>query len=141
MWNMIWPIILVVGANTFYNICTKSMPTEINSFAALSISYFVAGVLSLGMFWVTGEQKNLLHELSKVNWTSVVLGISVVILEFGYICIYRAGWKVSIASLICNISLACMLLIVGIGIYKETITLRQVIGIVVCGVGLFLIGH
>ena len=139
MWNMIWPILLVVGANTFYNISTKSMPGKVNAFASLSVTYLTCFVLSVIMFYATSSQKNLLTEISKVNWTSFVLGLSVVALEFGYISIYRAGWKVSAGSLVANISLACVLLFVGLLLYKETISLRQVVGICVCAAGLLLI--
>ena len=80
------------------------------------------------------------QEFSKANWTSAVLGIAVLALEFGYMCIYRAGWKVSTASVIANIALACVLVFVGMLLYKETITLRQIIGMLVCAAGLYLIG-
>jgi uncharacterized membrane protein len=139
MWYLIWPILLVIGANTFYNISTKSTPDGINAFASLSITYLVAAVLSVIMFFVTGNQKNLIAEISKANWTSFVLGIAVVTLEFGYISIYRAGWKISIASLVANIGLACVLLILGLLLYKEALSLRQVVGMIVCLIGLFLI--
>lgn len=139
MWNMLWPILLVVGANTFYNISTKSMPGKINAFASLTVTYFTCFVLSIFMFYITSSQKNLIAELSHINWTSFVLGISVVALEFGYISLYRAGWKVSAGSLVANISLACVLLIVGLLAYKESISPRQLVGIGVCAVGLLLI--
>ena len=139
MWHMIWPILVVVAANTIYNISTKSTPANINSFASLSLSYAIGAVCSLAMFFLTSENKNLFAELQKTNWTSFALGISIVALEFGYICIYRAGWKVSVASLVANISLACVLLIVGILLYKETISVRQVIGIAFSVIGLILI--
>ena len=140
MWNMIWPMLIVITANTFYNVCAKSTPQGVNSFASLTITYLIAAAASLIMFFVTGEQKNIWQEFSKANWTSAVLGIAVLALEFGYICIYRAGWKVSTASIIANIALACVLVFVGMLLYKETITLRQIIGMLVCAAGLYLIG-
>lgn len=115
------------------------MPGKVNAFASLSVTYLTCFVLSVIMFYATSSQKNLLTEISKVNWTSFVLGLSVVALEFGYISIYRAGWKVSAGSLVANISLACVLLFVGLLLYKETISLRQVVGIGVCAAGLLLI--
>lgn len=136
---MIWPIIIIVAANTLYNISAKSTPGDVNSFASLAISYVIAAVCSLVMFFITSENKNIFTEIVKTNWTSLVLGIAIVALEFGYICVYRAGWKVSIASLIANISLACVLLGVGFLLYKEVLSLRQVIGMAVCAVGLILI--
>lgn len=139
MWNLIWPILLVAGANTFYNICAKSTPDGINAFASLSVTYFIGAVLSIILFFITGNQKNFITEISKANWTSLVLGMSVVALEFGYISIYRAGWKISMGSLVANISLACVLMLLGLLVYKETISLRQAVGMIVCIIGLFLI--
>ena len=46
MWSMIWPILIVVGANTFYHICAKSTPENANAFASLAITYGVGAVLS-----------------------------------------------------------------------------------------------
>ena len=140
MSDLIWPILLVVGANTFYNICAKSTPSDMNAFASLSITYFIAAILCIFMFFVTDKPIKLSAELTKANWTSIVLGISVVALEFGYVSIYRAGWKIGTASLVANISLACILLIIGLLLYKETIVFRQVIGMIICGIGLYLIG-
>ena len=65
MWNMIWPILLVVGGNTIYNICAKSTPEAVNGFASLAISYGVAGVCALVMFFLTSEEKHLAAELAK----------------------------------------------------------------------------
>ena len=139
MWSMLWPILLVVVGNTFYNICAKSTPESVNGFASLTISYLVAGVCALVMFFLTSEEKNLAAELAGTNWTAWVLGIVLVALEFGFIAMYRAGWKIGIAVQYTNIALACVLVLVGVAIYRETITLRQIIGMAVSALGLILI--
>ena len=139
MWNMIWPLLIVVGANTIYNISTKSTPSDVNAFASLTMSYFIATIGSVLMFFLTSDSKNLLVEISKTNWSALALGIAIVGLEFGYICIYRAGWKIGVASLVANISLACVLLLIGLFVYKEVITLKQLLGMGICAVGLMLI--
>lgn len=136
---MIWPILVVVASNTVYNIATKSTPKAVNGFASLAVTYAVATLCSVFMFFLTSEQRNLVAELGKTNWTAWILGLAIVGLEFGYICIYRAGWKISVGSLVTNISLACILLLVGILLYKEMLTLRQIIGMAVCLLGLILI--
>ena len=139
MWNLLWPMLIVICANTVYNISTKSTPADINSFASLAVTYTVAAVSSLLLFFITSENRDLAAELTKTNWTAFALGIAIVALEFGFICIYRAGWKISIASLVANISLACILLLVGVLIYRETISARQVIGMLLSAAGLILI--
>jgi uncharacterized membrane protein len=94
---------------------------------------------SVVMFFLTADSKNLLVEISKTNWSALALGIAIVGLEFGYICIYRAGWKIGVASLVANISLACVLLLIGLFVYKEVITLKQLLGMGICAIGLMLI--
>ena len=136
---MLWPVLVVVGANTIYNISTKSTPANVNAFASLAMTYVMATLSSVVLFFLTSDSKNLLAELAKTNWTAYALGIAIIGLEFGYICIYRAGWKIGVASLVANISLACVLLVVGYFFYKEVITLKQLLGMGVCALGLMLI--
>ena len=139
MWNMLWPVLVVVGANTIYNISTKSTPANVNAFASLAMTYVMAAFSSVVLFFLTSDSKNLLAELAKTNWTAYALGVAIIGLEFGYICIYRAGWKIGVASLVANISLACVLLVVGYFFCKEVITLKQLLGMGVCAIGLMLI--
>ena len=68
MWNLLWPMLMVVGANTVYNICAKSTPEKLNSFAALTINYGVAAALSLLLFFVTtGGEKSLILAIGKTG--------------------------------------------------------------------------
>lgn len=139
MWQMLWPVLVVVGANTLYHTCAKSTPGEISPFASLALTYLIAGVVSVAMFFLTSGQKNIFQEMTKANWATYALSASIVFLEFGYICVYRAGWPVSVASLVCNLTVCCILLFVGMLLYKEAISARQLLGVVVCGIGLFLV--
>lgn len=139
MWNMLWPILIVVAANTVYNISAKSTPPNINLFASLSVTYLIAMICSIIIYFVTSEKKHLLSELSEANWTTYALGIAIVGLEVGFLCVYRAGWKISLANLFSAITLACVLLIVGFLLYREALSPRQLLGMGVCAVGLVLI--
>lgn len=139
MWEMIWPVLIVVLSNTVYNIATKSTPSNVNAFGTLMITYLVAAILTGIIFVFLVKPENVVFELSKINWTSIVLAIAIVGLELGYIFMYRSGWKVSSGALVANICLAIALIVVGAILYGENITVKQVLGIFVCIVGLFLI--
>ena len=140
MFSYIWPIALVVFANIIYNIATKSTPSEANAFLSLVVTYCVAALCALVMYFIQGGHQKLSVEFSKLNWTAAILGVCILALEFGYINVYRARWKINTASLTANISLACSLVLVGFLIYHENITIRQIVGIGVCAAGLILIG-
>lgn len=117
----------------------KSMPSDVNPFGALMITYFVAAIISAFIFVYVVGPSNVIYEISKINWTSIILAIAIVGLEVGYVFVYRAGWSVSTASVVANIGLACVLLGVGYLLYKENVSLNQILGIFVCMVGLILI--
>ena len=139
MWNLLWPILIVILSNTVYNICMKSMPSDVNPFAALMVTYIGAAIITAGIFVFMAKPANVAFELSKVNWTSVVLALVIVGLEVGYVFVYRAGWSVSTASVVANIGLACVLLVVGYLLYRENVSMQQILGIFVCMAGLILI--
>ena len=139
MWSMLYPIIIIVAANILYNICTKSTPSEVNAFAALTITYLIAAAVSFLTFFITSKNKNIFTEFSKTNWTSFVLGVVIIGLELGYILAFRNGWAMNTASVTANITLAVALIFVSFIFYKETITLKQIAGIILCGGGLVLI--
>lgn len=139
MQNYLWPIMLVVGSNVFYHICTKSIPENVQPFAALTVTYFVSMISAALLYFFTSETRNLIMDWKNLNWTSFVLGIAIVGLEVGFIQMYRVGWNISIGSLVANIALAVVLIIVGLLIYKENISVNQVIGIALCISGLIFI--
>ncbi len=139
MWNMLWPLLVIIGSNCFYHICAKSTPEKVNAFGALTVTYLVGAVISAIIYVASVKPANALTELRHVNWTAFVLGIAIVGLEAGNVFLYRAGWKISAGSVVSNISLAVVLLFVGYFLFRETITARQLLGIAVCAVGLLLI--
>lgn len=139
MIQMMFPLLLVVVSNTFYHIIAKFTPAKASPFLSLTVTYIVAAILSFCAFLFTGDRKSVLQEASNLNWTALALGVAIIGLEIGNIYLYRVGWKVSVGSLVTNIALAIVLLIVGLLLFKESITLRQVIGIIACALGLVLI--
>jgi drug/metabolite transporter (DMT)-like permease len=52
---------------------------------------------------------------------------------------YRAGWKISVGSLVANIALALMLIPIGILFYKEGFGVNKMLGAIFCILGLILI--
>ena len=138
MWNYIWPVLLILGSNIAYNLMTKSTPAQVNPFASLTVTYLVAAVFSfiLLMFSSSGHP---LADFREVNWTGIVLGMAIVGLELGYICLYRAGWNISVGSLVANVLLAACLLVIGLVVFKEAVGVKQMLGIAVCLCGLVLI--
>ncbi len=139
MFNLIWPILLAVFSNVFYQICAKSVPEKMDPFASLTITYLVGAVVSFILFCVLNGKTNILTEYNKLNWAPFVLGIVIVGLEVGFIYAYKNGWPVSTAQIVQAALLTVILIFVGFGLYKEAITWNKIVGILVCLAGLVLI--
>ncbi len=139
MFIYVFSIVLIVASNIVYNISQKSTPKGANPFSALLVTYLVAAVLTLlaSLFYKT--DKGMMESFKDLNWTSVALGFAIVGLEFGYLLAYRAGWQISIGSLVANILLALMLIPVGILLYKEGFEPHKIVGIGLCIAGLIVI--
>jgi drug/metabolite transporter (DMT)-like permease len=139
MFKYVFPIVLIVASNVMYNICQKSTPGKVNPFSALLITYLTAAVITVIAFYFYETKEGLLESFKGINWTSIVLGISIVGLELGYLLAYRAGWNISVGSLVANIFLALALIPVGIIFYHEGFGMNKVLGALLCILGLILI--
>lgn len=137
----IWPIGLVVLANTLYQICAKSVPSDLDPFASLTVTYLVGALASFVLYCALSGNANILREYGKLNWAPAALGIVVVGLEVGFIYAYRAGWPVSMAQVVQSAFLAVILLFVGFAVYREAITVNKVVGMLVCLAGLYIINR
>lgn len=137
----IWPIALVVVSNVLYQICAKSVPKEMDAMASMTVTYFVGAAASAVMFFAMNRGGSLFQEYGKMNAAPVLLGISVVGLEVGFICAYKAGWPVSTASIVQSAFLALALIPVGAVLYREAVTPGKVLGVVICLIGLYFINR
>ena len=135
----IWPIALVVLSNIVYQICSKSVPDGISPFAALTVTYLVGAAFSGILYFVLTPSPNLGREFSHLNWAPIVLGLVIVGLEVGFIYAYKAGWQVSMASIVQSSFLAVALVVLGYFAYHEALTWNKLLGIVICLVGLVFI--
>lgn len=139
MFDMCWPIMMVVGANCFYHVCAKSVPGDMNAMLSLAVTYLVGAAVAAVLYVAGSGAANFMGEIAKVNWASFVLGIAIVGLEFGSISMYRNGWALNMGSLVCNIILAIALILIGYLLYSETITTQKMIGVALCSIGLIVL--
>lgn len=139
MFEYVFPIIIVVSSNVLYHICQKSMSKGSNPFLLLLITYLTAAIISIIASQFYNTDGGIIQSFKELNWRSVVLGIAIVGLEFGYMLTYKAGWDISMGSLVANIALAITLIPIGIFFFKEEFSLNKVFGVIFCIIGLIFI--
>lgn len=130
------PIILTILANVFYHIAQKYTSEKVNPFFSLIVTYSVALIISVIMYIFTKKGKTLSEELLEINAASIILGISVVLLEVGFLLAYRLGWNVSTSSIVSTVAVTLFLIPVGLIVFRETISGKNVVGIVFSVIGI-----
>ena len=136
---MFWPILLIVGAEVVYQICTKSTPAAIDPLASLSVTYAVGAVASILFYFLLHRDGDLVREYSHLNWSAIALGVAIVGLEVGSIYMYKVGWAVSVGPLVKNICVMVAMVPLGALVYREVITPTKLLGIIICLIGVVII--
>ena len=139
--SYIWPIALVVFSNVVYQICAKSVPREMDTMASMTVTYLVGAACSAALFFLMNRGGSLLQEYGKMNAAPVLLGISVVGLEVGFLYAYKVGWPVSTASTVQSAFLAVALVAVGALLYHEAVTPSKLGGVALCLAGLYFLNR
>ena len=136
--TLYFPFVLTVGGMLFYHLSQKSIPREINPFIATIIAY-VAGIVVCAVFAFTYPgNRSLTSALRVSNWAVFTVGAAAAFIEVGFMLSYRTGWRISVAAIATNAALAALLIPIGIVIFKEHLSLRNVLGLAFCVVGLIL---
>lgn len=133
------PLVLVVVGNILYHVSQRSVPKTANPLATMMVAYAVGILLcAAGSFFYPSE-KSFLNSIRESNWTAVVIGVGVAAVEIGFLLTYRAGWRISIAPVLASVALALLLIPVGVMMFGEHLSLRNLIGIALCVAGLIFL--
>ena len=134
-----FPLGLAVGGMLFYHLGQKSIPREINPFYATMIAY-AAGIVVLGVCAITlPGNKSFVSSVRESNWAVLVVGAAAACIEVGFLLAYRSGWRISVAAVATNVAVTLMLVPIGIIVFKDHLSLRNVLGLIFCVLGLVLV--
>ncbi|MDO4650093.1 MAG: EamA family transporter [Eubacteriales bacterium] len=131
------PLLIVILSNTVYHLVSKNIASTANTFLVLSATYGTSFISCIVLYFIT-KQQSLIKDLSGLKLGSFLLGIVIIGLEGGYLLMYQHGWEISKGSLVANISVACVLFLIGFLIFKEEINLYKILGLCSCLIGIVL---
>lgn len=135
------PLLITVAGSTAYHVVQKYLPPNANPVLVLVVTYAVALVASLLLFLVWPLKESLQVEASRIGVPNVIMGLSIIGIEVGWVLAYRAGLNLNVGSLIGNLMVALVLLPIGVLFFREHLSLTNVAGVVLCIVGLVLINQ
>ena len=132
-------ITLAIASSALYHFVARSTPSNVNFTVSLLVTYAVALVVALVGFFFFPATNGITAELKPLNWASIGLAIAIVGIEFGFLLTYRAGWHLGIAAVLTNVVASLILVPVAILVFKDKISWVNILGILVCLVGLVML--
>ena len=139
MFLFYFSITLAIASSALYHFVAKSTPSNVNFPVSLLVTYAVAFVVTLVGFFFFPIENRVGFELKKLNWASFLLAIAIVGIEFGFLLVYRSGWNLGIAAVLVNVVASLILVPVAIFIFKDKLNWINIVGILVCLVGLVML--
>lgn len=139
MFLFYFSITLAICSSALYHFVAKSTPSNVNFTVSLLVTYAVALVVTLVGFFFFPATNGITAELKRLNWASIGLAIAVVGIEFGFLLSYRSGWNLGIAAVLATVVASLILVPVAILVFKDKISLINILGILVCLVGLVML--
>ncbi|MGB8326717.1 MAG: EamA family transporter [Steroidobacteraceae bacterium] len=135
----IWLVIAVVST-VGYHVVMKLTPAGVNPYLTLAISYAVVTAIFLIAYAVSAPDSTR-AAARLVNWTAFGLAATVVLLDLGFLMLYRSGFDVSLGQIVTQSAAALALLFLGVALFRERLSLVNAAGILLCIGGLWLISR
>ena len=125
-------ILITVVSNILYHIAQKNISANANPLISLIITYFIALVSSLVIYFVYPSNHDFLSSLKSLNWASFSLGIIILGVEMGYLLAYRSGGHLNLTAMVITLLVTMLLVPIGMIVFHEKITIQQIFGMILC---------
>lgn len=129
----------VVVSGVVYHLAQKSAPAAM-PWRMLAVAYGAAFVLTAGLALASGTPSH--WQPGRREWTlGLLIGLAVLGIEAGFFFVYRAGWALTSASIVANLSVAALLALIGMTVFGEPLSASRALGLVLAACAVVLIGR
>ncbi len=133
-------VIAIVGAVS-YQFFVKRVPAAINPFVSMIGLYIAALTLSLFLLPLFPPEGGLLKHVRQLSWVQLAMAASVLMLESGFLLMYRYGWNLSTGNIVTGVFINIILVTLGVTLLGEKISAINAIGIALSILGVALISY
>jgi drug/metabolite transporter (DMT)-like permease len=133
-------LIAVVGA-VGYQYFVKRIPSTINPMVSIFGMYVAVLVFTVVMLPIFPGINGIQKHIRQLSWVQIALAVSVIMVELGFLLMYRYGWQLSTANLITGVIINILLVGIGLIVLGEKINGLNIIGIILCISGVALISY
>jgi multidrug transporter EmrE-like cation transporter len=132
---------LAIVATVGYHLVLKVTPANVNPVLSLAATYLVVSVALVTVYLLAPAATPAREAVKLLNWTVFALAAAIILLDVGFLMLYRSGFDVSLGQLVTQSAAALLLLGLGVMLFRERLNLANLAGIALCVVGLWLINR
>ncbi len=136
--TLITAFILAIAGQVLYHVTQKSIAPGTHPGVSLLMFYLLAVVLTLPLLIWFPLDEPIIGEIKKLNWAVYGVAVSIVLIEIGFLLAYRAGAELSSAAVLTSSVVTVSMLLVGVFVFRESVSAAKLGGIALClaGIGL-----
>lgn len=132
--------VAILGA-VGYQYFVKQVPVSINPVVSVIGMYVAVLVIGVILLPFIPPEGGILKHIRQLNWIQLALAVSIILIELGFLLMYRYGWNLSTGNLITGVFVNIILVGLGITLLGEKVNLINSIGIILSIIGVTLISY
>jgi len=133
-------IIAITGA-VGYQYFVKLVPSTINPIVSILGMYIAVLVFSIALLPIFPGVGEVHKHFRQLSWVQIALAASVILIEIGFLLMYRYGWQLSTANLVTGVFVNILLVGLGLILLGEKVNELNVVGFILCIIGVALISY
>jgi drug/metabolite transporter (DMT)-like permease len=130
---------VAISGQVLYHITQKLIAPTAHPLLSLLVFYSVASILCLPLFVLFPLKGALTDALGELNLAVVGVGVSIVLIELGFLLVYRAGGNLSTSFVVSASVTTAVMVAIGVFFLKEHFSVLKIFGVVLCVAGIALI--
>ncbi|WP_295479386.1 hypothetical protein [uncultured Pseudomonas sp.] len=124
-----------------YHLLMKKIPENVNPLVSILGIYVAIVILSSLMLPFFIGNGTLLASLKQMSWIQVGIAGCILMMEIGFLLMYRSGWDLSTGNIVTGVAINIALGFIGVVFLKEGLSVLNVCGVLLCITGVALIGY
>lgn len=138
--SMFYPsVALAIAGAVGYQYFVKLVPADINPVISVMGMYLAVLVISIFLLLLFPAEGGTWSHIKKLNWIQVALAIAILMVELGFLLMYRSGWTLSTANIVTGVFVNIALVTIGTTALKEPLSTTNIIGVLFSIIGVSLI--
>lgn len=133
--------LLAILATMGYHFFIKKIPADINPLISVLAIYVFVLIMALIALPFMLSKHEIVHNIQKNSWIQLAIAFAVIGMELGFLLMYRYGWDLSLGNVVTGVFINIGLVTIGILLLKEALSSINLMGIVLCVVGVAMIGY